>query len=554
MFKFRSVIGVLAASALAQAMPAMAVPSPYVSKFGPLKINNQTNATLMRDTDNANIVWVLPPTSGDASFQNFVPSANLQFCKGLSQSVKTMTAIDAQIAALADRFKELEGEYKAANKRVADAKEALGKLAQAEGTGKYVTLSLEIDGMTENLMTVVKNLDTCKENCDILRAEYKRLSQDIRSSKERMRKLEDQYSVEVKAYKAAENRVRQAESIKSDTNGQVNALADELSKLGATVFNVYATRGKLEGGFAQIHYSTGWDEAVKKLEAEYPEYDFEKVPTYNVKVFANFVGAADQQSYIDTLPSVLDYTISGLRYLPWAESKPDLMALPSVLSGNVRLSVIGSCPIFMKDFFKDTGYDVKRDVTGNPQYAISATYEYPVSYNYKVTASYNLYKFYEQIKKSGKSGGLFSSRSYSEVVENKSDSDMFSIDWKVEDPQSAMNQEKRDQITKDLKAQLMDRVLRQIAQPGVTLSESAKFYDAGTPPETGAVVFAKGLRQTCGFNIYCQGASWILSGLQAIFGSSSSEESYRQTWNRTATEKWSADIATLRAGATTIAP
>ena len=33
MFKFRSVIGVLAASALAQAMPAMAVPSPYVSKL-----------------------------------------------------------------------------------------------------------------------------------------------------------------------------------------------------------------------------------------------------------------------------------------------------------------------------------------------------------------------------------------------------------------------------------------------------------------------------------------------------------------------------------------
>jgi hypothetical protein len=229
------------------------------------------------------------------------------------------------------------------------------------------------------------------------------------------------------------------------------------------------------------------------------------------------------------------------------------MALPSVLSGNVRMSVVGACPIAIKNFFKDAGYEIKQDAEGLPAFAISATYEYPVSYNYKVTASYNLYKFYEQIKKQGTSGGFFSSRSYSEVVENKSDSDMFSIDWKVEDPQSAMNQEKRDQITKDLKAQLMDRVLRQIAQPGVVLSESAQFYNAGAPPETGAMVFAKGLRQTCGFNIYCQGASWILSGLQAIFGSSSSEQTYRQTWNRTATEKWSADIATLRAGATVMA-
>lgn len=554
MFRFRSICGALAASVLVQAVPALAVPSPYVSKFGPLKINNQTNATLMRDTDNASLVWVLPPTAGEASFKNFVPSANLQFCRGLSDTVKTMSSIDAQIGALSGRFKEMEKEYKAAAKRVADAREALGKLAQTEGTGKYVTLSLEIDGMNENLMTVLKNLETCEDSCDVLRAEYKRLAEDIRSSKKRLRDLEDQYNADVKAYKAAQNRVTQAEAIKADTIGQVNALADELAKLGATVFNVYGTRGKLEGGFAQIHYSTGWDDAVKKLEAQYPQYDFEKISTYNVKLFANFVGAADQHSYMESLPSILDYTISGLRYLPWTETKSELMALPSVLSGNVRMSVIGSCPLVMKDFFKDSGYEIKRNATGEPQYAISATYEYPVSYHYQVTASYNLYKFYEQIKKSGKSGGFFSSRSYSEVIENKQDTDMFSIDWKVEDPQSSMTQEKRDQITKDLKSQLMDRVLRQIAQPGVALAESANFYDAGSPPDSGAVVFAKGLRQTCGFNIYCQGASWVLTGLQAIFGSSSSEQTYRQTWNRTATEKWSADVATLRAGAITIAP
>jgi hypothetical protein len=246
---------------------------------------------------------------------------------------------------------------------------------------------------------------------------------------------------------------------------------------------------------------------------------------------------------------ILDYNINGMRYLPWAERNTEMTALPSVMTGSIRLSTIGACPIHMKDFFAGTGFEVSRDNTGSPSFAINATYEYPVSYKYKVTASYNLYKFYEQIKRQGSKGGFFSSRSYSEVIENKEDKDMFKIDWQIEDPASSITQEQRDQISRDLKADLMNRVLVQIAQPGIDVAKSSQFISAGTPPQPGAVVFARGLRSTCGFNIYCQGASWILSGLAAIFGSSETEEKFRQTWNRTASEQWSSDVAKLRAAA-----
>jgi outer membrane murein-binding lipoprotein Lpp len=553
MFLLIKRVSLLAAGALVLGHQAIAVPSPYVSKFGPLNVANQTNATLIRDNTNQNLVHVMPPTSGQATFQQFVPSANLQFCKGLQDSVKAISGIDAQIGQLANKFKEYEAEYKKAEDRVVAAKVALGEVAKAEGAERYLAAEARVDDISQRISDLVAKIEGCSQNCEVLREEYKNLREDLRQAKAVESQIKSQYSADVRAYNIAQNRVQQAESIKTDVIGHVNEMSAELIKLGNTVFDLYATRGKLEGGFAQIDYSTGWDEAMNKLRQENPTFQFEKIDTYNVKIFANFIGASDKESYLASLPAILDYSIDGVRYVPWMERDQTKMALPSRLSGAIRMSVIGACPIAVKNFFEATGTELKRDASGNPIFSISASYEYPVTYHTHVKADYNFYNFYKQIKKQGTHGGFFSSRSYSETVEDKSDTESFKITFMAEDPNSPLTSEKREEIRKELKAQMLDRALKMLAHPGAMISDSAQFTDAEKPPQTGAVVFAKGLRNTCGFNIYCQGASWILDGLQAIFGSSETEQRFQQKWDRNLHEEWSEDMTTLRAGATTIA-
>ena len=65
-----------------------AVPSMYSDEFPSLNIINDTNSTLIRDNKREDLVWVLPPTAGEASLVGFSSSSNIRLCSGL----KSLTA------------------------------------------------------------------------------------------------------------------------------------------------------------------------------------------------------------------------------------------------------------------------------------------------------------------------------------------------------------------------------------------------------------------------------------------------------------------------------
>ncbi len=517
-----------------------------------LNFVNPTNSTLLRDNKDPNIVWVLPPTGGEASLTNFSPSASLVMCSGLKDVMIASNAQDARLRKISEQIDAKMPDFEEKEKALIAAQEALAKLSK----GNIAELTLIQDEITDLRKAndrILEDLETCTANC-------KELNETRKANRDRISTLEEKYDTLVDAnrelvreYTRAENAVDQAQEAFNTVASGLDAIQTKQAALKLVISASLADKAKLEGGTALVNYDTGWEANVQKLEELFPQYQFNQIPTRATRIHANIVTAGSSDTYYDSLPSLLDYSILGLNFMPFGQALRDdqgaLNAFPSVVSGNFRLSMMGACPLADTKFFEGVNYSAKLAASGDPIYAISATYEYPVAFAFKMTATYNLYKFYEIIQKKSSSGGFFSSKSKSEVSEKKIDKDAFFIDWDVEDPESIYSEEKRAQVASSIKDDLVARVLVTMAQP-IYQGAPALPQDAGVPPTPGALVLADGLQKTCGFNIYCQAGSWILKGATAIFGSSKSESTFRSEWDREAKETWSATTVKYRPGTT----
>jgi hypothetical protein len=532
-------------------LESYAAPSAWATNFTPIDINNDTNSTLLRDNKEPNTVWVLPPTGGKIQFQNFFASGSVGLCPGLKSTIKASNTLDDRIAKIAEGIGTLETELADAEAELKKATTELGKLEQGDMVG-ILSLETQIGDRRARNEAIIVELESCTNTCDLLLAEYKDNEAYIKEKQKEYNTLVASNREKVSKYKIAKATKEAAQENFDSIGVRYDKQLARVNDLMTTVSNSFSSKGKLEGGTALVNYESGWDENVSKLESRYPSLDFKAIPTRNARIHANIIGAADKVSYYESLPAVLDYTVNGHNYMPWGERPAEDVVsagLPSSIAGNFRLSLLGACPMVQKDFFSDVQWNPEVNQNGLPLFGISSTYEYPVAFKFKVTASYNLYKFYEMVKKTGTKGGFFSSKSYSSVTEKKIDKDAFSIDWYVEDPDGIYNEGKRQEITEELKRQLMERVLVTMAQP-IYNGASPTPIPGGIPPTPGATVLADGLSKSCGFNIYCQAGSWILRGAAAIWGSSQSESKFQQEWDRTATETWAADYVSYRGAST----
>jgi regulator of replication initiation timing len=524
---------------------AMAMPSAYVSQHGSLFIENFTNSTLLRDTEKSQTVWVLPPSTGETVLKNFMPSANLGFCAGLKDLHKASNMASQRIKEIAEQLGQKDEERTDKAQALSEAKLALAELgkkpelqAKADMEDQIVDLQSRQDALILQLEEC--NLDTCaliQEQYQDVRDELRGLKTDLKALKKEHREL----SRENEKLRAVVE-VRQAEY--DDLEAKYLKYLSQMEEIRSTIRRIYAEDAKLEGGYAGIDYELGWSRNVQELEKRYPEYDFKQIPTQDVRIFANFIATSSEDSYLEQLPSVLGFAINGIPFLPWGQTSAVQAALPDAIVGDIRLSLIGACPLHLKDFFDDSTGSIKTTGSGEPLFGLSVQYSYPGAYKYNVTASYNLWSIYERINKSSKSGGFFSSKSRSEIIENTWSGDSFKIKWEEEDPNGSLTAEKRQEIEAHLKSELMNRVLSTMAEP-VPGQPGYEMPIVGTAPTPGALVLANGLTATCGFNFYCKAGGWLLKGATSIWGTSKTEASFKTSSNKTATESWSSVKATL---------
>lgn len=543
----------LGVTALVALMPIMAnaAPSAFVSKCGALTIKNETKSTLIRDNEDCKLIWVLPPTAGKTELTGYSPTGNLGMCSEVKDAQGMSARVMKRMEETSKDIDKLNDEFKAASEKVVKAKAKVNAELQKPEIQQMNDALTRMESIDARIDAVAKQLESCNEGCESLKAEYKDLGKQRQQLHADIRKMRQTYIASVRAYEKVKAELASAEEEAASVGKGVDEIMARQSKYHKQLLDLLLFYSRIEGGHAHLDYNTGWDEAVLALTQKFGnEYQFRKVATQEVRVFANLIGAADQDTYLSSMPAILDYSIQGVKYQPFGkDQQPEFSSLTSQLVGNIRMSLMGGCPLYYKDFLNSKELKPS-DLPQSYNFAITATYKYPAAYRFKMTASYNLYKFYEKIVNSSSSGGFFSSRTSTSISENKIDRDTFHIDWQIEDPNSIYNEKLRQEIASDIKKDLIGRVLGTMAQP---VFDNVPQMPVSQPAhgEHGAIVLANGLNSTCGaVNVYCQAGVWVLRGLDAIFGSNSASQSYRATHDRTATDIWSADTVKWNTGAT----
>lgn len=535
------------------AFNALAVPSAFTSKCGAIDVENTTSSTLLRDHDDCGVIWVLPPSAGTIKLSGLEPSANLGMCQELKDIQASSRYVVGEVKKLSKKISELEPEYQAAE---AVLELAMHDLAEVKRLAEYQDIRAKEDEIAEiedRIEALIGQLESCQNNCDALETEFKEKRKERRLAKKELRQLKREYREIVRRAEKAEAKVEAARFGLENVGAEITKMLGKQTELRNTLQSWLFHFSKLEGGKAFVDYNSGWSDNVRELERRYSgRYTFKEVDTKDARIFVNLIGSGDQETYLSSMPSVLDYSINGHKYVPWGEERPvEQSALPSHIGGSLRLSMIGGCPAYYKNFLEQDTHMIPNDsVESRYDYAISASYKYPAAFKLKMTASYNLFKFYERISQSTTRGGFFSRKTYNTVMENKIDRDSFSIDWDVEDPDSEFDLAKRQEVEKSLKHELMGRVLNTMARP-ITTNPVNVTVNQITPPASGAIILAQGLNQTCGYwSLWCSGTSWVLKTLDAVFGSSTAVATFQSTHDRTATETWNVSEAKWRTGTT----
>ncbi|MBT3980311.1 MAG: hypothetical protein HOE90_03110 [Bacteriovoracaceae bacterium] len=539
---------------------AFAIPSGFTSDCGALTgINNQTNSTLVRDHKSCQKVWVLPPTSGRANLSHFTAGGNLGFCKTMKslqsstyrivERMKRYTVeIDAMTPGLNHARKKLMKERKKAAKYEAEHKEALSQMRSL--TSHLEGLEMQIEKNTELSM----NCGSDAELCERLHEEYRSLKLERRSTYVELREFRSEHHDIVRSFEKAQRKVELAQQNLNTVLEVIQLKETEQLKLLTLVQGAYQTYANMEGGFAHIDYDSGWEQNVKWLENRYPQYQFEMIRTKGARIHAQLTGATNKAAFLSSLSSILDYTIQGLNYLPYGDAPSENVhaSLPSHLVGAIRLSLVGACPLYYKDFLDEGDIlTANPNVSTNVVFGITASYQYPVNYRFNMTASYNLYKFYQRMVTSKSKSRFFSRKNWTEISETNLKKDSFFINWEVEDPDSTFSSKQRMSMQKEIKQDLMSRVLTMAAEP-VSVPAAADVEPLPIPVTNGAMIFAHGVSQTCGsMSIWCKGISWALKGVAGSFGSASSATNYMSKQDYTAEEKWGVNQSTWIGGTTT---
>ena len=81
--------------------------------------------------------------------------------------------------------------------------------------------------------------------------------------------------------------------------------------------------------------------------------------------------------------------------------------------------------------------------------------------------------------------------------------------------------------------------------------QAAKLSLALGEPDSGAMVLSNSLNKACPLNLYCRGASVVLNVMQAIFGSSSTQQKLTQITNVEMTDSYANEQIVMQPMVTT---
>ena len=521
--KIKILSGMLSAMLICAAENAVAAPTLYPEDFIGA-IRNQTNSDVLADDQSGRRFYVLPPSDAVAQVTGLhTVTANVGFCGELAKLQRYNSDTLDLLNAMKTKDLYTKNQLEQQNKKYTQANEELSNYVVAADLQELSSLDVRITQLERRLDELYVKYKNCSQDCPVL-------AQDIEDSQLlRIELLTKRFELSTANLMASTEYERKRANVAAIKNN-LTEIEKNWKQIQADLKDVYIDFNRMfdahalrEGGRAAISFNSGWTENLRRLSEQNPNLSFEKVSTKNAVIRA---GAYSKNNLIPG-GSVLAFDVGGSS----ADGRLVLEAYPENFSGNVVLNLLAVCPLLHPDWF-----DIKvANKLENMTYGITVGYEYPAAMKYEITAHYNMRRMFEAIKSQGTSGGFFSSDSWSDQDEQEYFKDSFWVDWKIQDDKFLMTTEQKLAINSDLRRQVMSRMAAQLVMnnPGALGSLSFEL------PKTGAVVLANSLDKSCPLNVYCKGASIVLNVLQAVFGSSGTEQTLSQISNVEMTDTYS---------------
>ncbi len=500
------------------------LPTPY---HNCPSIRNSTSAMVL-GSKSCDVYYVLPPQRGVVETKQVALSASAQQCDDFTETMKEQSAMRRTVGRLNRQYEDIEVKLKDAIALTQKTKlveaEACSQIPDSVSTltrMAYINSRLkEIDGAWQ---TAYGDLSKCQElECvETLQQQIEKLESEKQALSKELNAMSSNVAVHrcreaqanTKVFEQAEEDVfRSMETVRGKLNEQVGEMQKTLESFA-----------KVGGGTARISYRGGWNEAIAKLQSENPGKKFQPIRIRNARVYVGVdTGAMSEDSYRQSIPALLGYQVNGKSHLPFGNTGTDLsLASTTELVSDVALSVAGACSI------KQNG-----NTFHGSQFAI--TYDYQTFNNLHVEASFNLFKVYEEMRKSSSKNGFFSTKTYNSLKRSTKLDEHFSFKLIDEGGQIKDEGKVREQVRERL-------ITRVVSQMGIASPNGDPNKPGLTPPpQSGAGQIGSDMlgNPACAANVYCAVGGFILKGLDSIFGSKSAVAEFKETHDMSSKETW----------------
>ena len=493
------------------------------------QLENTTNSNLVADNVNPKKIYVMPPNSAKAIMQKhlFLRTANLGFCGEMKDLQGYTKRMSAQIADLDDVLKEKAAEKAKIIEKISKAREEVAKYAVEKRLTELSDLDNEISSINQHIDALNAELKTCSSKCDTLEEQLDKRLADHSSALKRRRELARIHTASLTQYERKRQLLEGLKEDLADLDQSYTDMENDLIGIRSKLFNAYKDLGSLEAGRAAISYTSSWDENINTLQEANKGYSFEKITTQD----AVFTTDIADLSHVPSGSAILAYKISACNND--GAGKCETSTYPENFSGSVVLSTIGACPIEHPDYF-----DLDMDHPNSAEemsFGMTVAYDYPTAMTVEAKVEYNMYKMYQKIVKSGKKGGLFSSRSWNSVKEKTFFRDDYSVTWS--DQAQLLPETEKDVIEQEMRNAIFDRMAK------LALSTATNPAALVIPhlPASGATVLGNEMakNKACQTNIYCTAASIGVKVLDAIFGGGKTTSSYTNIQDVKLEDNWS---------------
>lgn len=295
---------------------------------------------------------------------------------------------------------------------------------------------------------------------------------------------------------------------------------DKLSDRRRRIIEDLAPYSKMHGAYVNLDFNLDWARIVEKYQNLMPKVRVVAMPLdWSV---LSFRAAKSAEGNLGTI-AALD--VAGIKKAPDGSAfeiqDDDSILFGGGATGAMTINALGACKI-------KSISQVKAAIS------INVTYGYSLGIRSRYTAKYNLGAFVKRIRESERKGGMFSSKTVTRLIEDRSSTDWFEFDGEFEDASF-----KTQDLEKEVKKQLLDRVIETARALGFGTQTPGLAMMAGGPH--GAQVAADSLDKCP--HVYCMIASGALRFTDAVFGSDSATDVFISNNNFWGGDSVTSDVA-----------